>query len=416
MAQYGMEKSPPLRGEVRVQRSKNAVLPMMACAVLTREALELADVPRLTDVDGMAALLGGIGVQVSRARGGMRLCGENLDGCRAEGIYAERMRASVLLLGPLLVRLGRARLSFPGGCAIGTRPIDLHLKGLSAMGARFALQEGCVEARTDGLHGAVIYLDVPSVGATENLLMAATLAKGVTVIDNAAKEPEIADLARLLRRMGAKISGIGQSRLTVEGVPALHGARFTPMPDRIEAGTLMLCAAATRGDVLLRGAQADTLGAVIAKMRECGAQVTAESAGLRVRAGRLQGVDVETLAYPGFPTDAQAILMAALLRSRGATVFEENIFENRYRHVDELVRMGARIRVSGRVAVVTGVPALRGASVRCTDLRGGAALCVAALGAGGVTHVTQIGHIDRGYQDLAGDLRALGADVIRTEE
>lgn len=284
MAQYGMEKSPPLRGEVRVQRSKNAVLPMMACAVLTREALELAEVPRLTDVDGMAALLGGIGVQVSRARGGMRLCGENLDGCRAEGIFAERMRASVLLLGPLLVRLGRAHLSFPGGCAIGSRPIDLHLKGLSAMGARFALQEGCVEARTDGLHGAVIYLDVPSVGATENLLMAATLAKGVTVIDNAAKEPEIADLARLLRRMGAKISGIGQSRLTVEGVPALHGARFTPMPDRIEAGTLMLCAAATRGDVLLRGAQADTLGAVIAKMRECGAQVTAESAGLRVRA------------------------------------------------------------------------------------------------------------------------------------
>ena len=248
MAQYGMEKSPPLRGEVRVQRSKNAVLPMMACAVLTREELELTDVPRLTDVDGMAALLGGIGVQVSRARGGMRLCGENLDGCRAEGIYAERMRASVLLLGPLLVRLGRARLSFPGGCAIGSRPIDLHLKGLSAMGARFALQEGCVEARTDGLHGAVIYLDVPSVGATENLLMAATLAKGVTVIDNAAKEPEIADLARLLRRMGAKISGIGQSRLTVEGVPALHGARFTPMPDRIEAGTLMLCAAATRGE------------------------------------------------------------------------------------------------------------------------------------------------------------------------
>ena len=415
MAQYGMEKSPPLRGEVRVQRSKNAVLPMMACAVLTREELELTDVPRLTDVDGMAALLGGIGVQVSRARGGMRLCGENLDGCRAEGIFAERMRASVLLLGPLLVRLGRARLSFPGGCAIGSRPIDLHLKGLSAMGARFALQEGCVEARTDGLHGAVIYLDVPSVGATENLLMAATLAKGVTVIDNAAKEPEIADLARLLRRMGAKISGIGQSRLTVEGVPALHGARFTPMPDRIEAGTLMLCAAATRGDVLLRGAQAGTLGAVIAKMRECGAQVTAESAGLRVRAGRLQGVDVETLAYPGFPTDLQAPMMALLCRAEGTSILTEHIFENRFLQVPQLRKMGASIAVRGRSAVVRGVESLHGARVSATDLRAGAALVLAGLTAEGHTTVTEISHIERGYVDLAGALRALGAPIVRVE-
>lgn len=415
MAQYGMEKSPPLRGEVRVQRSKNAVLPMMACAVLTREELELTDVPRLTDVDGMAALLGGIGVQVSRARGGMRLCGENLDGCRAEGIFAERMRASVLLLGPLLVRVGRARLSFPGGCAIGSRPIDLHLKGLSAMGARFALQEGCVEARTDGLHGAVIYLDVPSVGATENLLMAATLAKGVTVIDNAAKEPEIADLARLLRRMGAKISGIGQSRLTVEGVPALHGARFTPMPDRIEAGTLMLCAAATRGDVLLRGAQAGTLGAVIAKMRECGAQVTAESAGLRVRAGRLQGVDVETLAYPGFPTDLQAPMMALLCRAEGSSILTEHIFENRFLQVPQLRKMGASIAVRGRSAVVRGVESLHGARVSATDLRAGAALVLAGLTAEGHTTVTEISHIERGYVDLAGALRALGAPIVRVE-
>ena len=415
MAQYGMEKSPPLRGEVRVQRSKNAVLPMMACAVLTREELELTDVPRLTDVDGMAALLGGIGVQVSRARGGMRLCGENLDGCRAEGIFAERMRASVLLLGPLLVRLGRARLSFPGGCAIGSRPIDLHLKGLSAMGARFALQEGCVEARTDGLHGAVIYLDVPSVGATENLLMAATLAKGVTVIDNAAKEPEIADLARLLRRMGAKISGIGQSRLTVEGVPALHGARFTPMPDRIEAGTLMLCAAATRGAVLLRGAQAATLRAVIAQMRECGAQVTAESAGLRVRAGRLQGVDVETLAYPGFPTDLQAPMMALLCRAEGSSILTEHIFENRFLQVPQLRKMGASIAVRGRSAVVRGVESLHGARVSATDLRAGAALVLAGLTAEGHTTVTEISHIERGYVDLAGALRALGAPIVRVE-
>ena len=415
MAQYGMEKSPPLRGEVRVQRSKNAVLPMMACAVLTREELELTDVPRLTDVDGMAALLSGIGVQVSRARGGMRLCGENLDGCRAEGIFAERMRASVLLLGPLLVRLGRARLSFPGGCAIGSRPIDLHLKGLSAMGARFALQDGCVEARTDGLHGAVIYLDVPSVGATENLLMAATLAKGVTVIDNAAKEPEIADLARLLRRMGAKISGIGQSRLTVEGVPALHGARFTPMPDRIEAGTLMLCAAATRGDVLLRGAQAGTLGAVIAKMRECGAQVTAESAGLRVRAERLQGVDVETLAYPGFPTDLQAPMMALLCRAEGTSILTEHIFENRFLQVPQLRKMGASIAVRGRSAVVRGVESLHGARVSATDLRAGAALVLAGLTAEGHTTVTEISHIERGYVDLAGALRALGAPIVRVE-
>ena len=415
MAQYVMEKSPALRGEVRVQRSKNAVLPMMACALLTQEALELTEVPRLTDVEGMAALLSGIGVRVSRMKEGLRLCAENLDGWRAEGIFAERMRASVLLLGPLLARVKRAHLSFPGGCAIGSRPIDLHLKGLRAMGADFSLQEGCVEARTEGLHGAIIYLDFPSVGATENLLMAATLARGTTIIDNAAKEPEIADLARLLRRMGAKISGIGQSRLTVEGTQSLKGARYTPMPDRIEAGTLLLCAAATRGDVLLRGAQAGTLGAVIAKVRECGAQITVESAGLRVRAGSLQGVDVETLTYPGFPTDLQAPMMALLCRAEGTSILTENIFENRFLQVPQLRKMGASIAVHGRSAVIRGAKTLHGAHVAATDLRAGAALVLAGLMAEGHTTVSDIGHIERGYVDLAGALCELGAPIVRVE-
>ncbi len=413
MAEFVMEKSPPLRGETRVQRAKNAVLPMMACAVLTDEELEIAEAPRLTDVEDMATLLRGLGVRVERAGNGLRLCGADLKNGAAEDDAAERMRASVLLLGPLLARLGRARLRFPGGCAIGSRPIDLHIKGLRAMGARFSVREGCVEGAAEGLRGASVYLDFPSVGATENLLLAAALARGTTVIEGAAKEPEVADLVRLLRRMGAKIAGLGQSRLTVEGVPALHGARCTPMPDRIEAGTLLLCAAATGGDVLLRGAQAATLGAVIAKLQESGAQVHSDRAGLRVRGGPLRGVDVETLVYPGFPTDLQAPMMALLCRAEGTSILTEHIFENRFLQVPQLRRMGASIAVRGRTAVIRGVEALHGARVAATDLRAGAALVLAGLTAEGRTVIGDIAHIERGYVDLAGALRSLGAPIER---
>lgn len=413
MAEFVMEKSPPLRGETRVQRAKNAVLPMMACAVLTDEELEIAEAPRLTDVEDMATLLRGLGVRVERAGNGLRLCGADLKNGAAEDDAAERMRASVLLLGPLLARLGRARLRFPGGCAIGSRPIDLHIKGLRAMGARFSVREGCVEGAAEGLRGASVYLDFPSVGATENLLLAAALARGTTVIEGAAKEPEVADLVRLLRRMGAKIAGLGQSRLTVEGVPALHGARCTPMPDRIEAGTLLLCAAATGGDVLLRGAQAATLGAVIAKLQESGAQVHSDRAGLRVRGGPLRGVDVETLVYPGFPTDLQAPMMALLCRAEGTSILTEHIFENRFLQVPQLRRMGASIAVRGRTAVIRGVETLHGARVAATDLRAGAALVLAGLTAEGRTEITDIAHIERGYVDLVGALRSLGAPIER---
>ena len=413
MAEFVMEKSPPLQGETRVQRAKNAVLPMMACAVLTDEELEIAEAPRLTDVEDMATLLRGLGVRVERAGNGLRLCGADLKNGAAEDDAAERMRASVLLLGPLLARLGRVRLRFPGGCAIGSRPIDLHIKGLRAMGARFSVREGCVEGAAEGLRGASVYLDFPSVGATENLLLAAALARGTTVIEGAAKEPEVADLVRLLRRMGAKIAGLGQSRLTVEGVPALHGARCTPMPDRIEAGTLLLCAAATGGDVLLRGAQAATLGAVIAKLQESGAQVHSDRAGLRVRGGPLRGVDVETLVYPGFPTDLQAPMMALLCRAEGTSILTEHIFENRFLQVPQLRRMGASIAVRGRTAVIRGVETLHGARVAATDLRAGAALVLAGLTAEGRTVIGDIAHIERGYVDLAGALRSLGAPIER---
>lgn len=415
MAQYVVEKSPPLAGETAVQRSKNAVLPMMACGLMTRDCVGLSGVPRLTDVDCMASLLGDLGAQVTRSRSEMSLCGADVSDYRTGRRWVERMRASVLVMGPLLARLGRAHIQFPGGCAIGSRPIDLHLKGFAALGAHIELQNGCIEAQAQHLHGAHIYLDFPSVGATENLMMAAALARGTTVLENAAKEPEIADLAALLVKMGARIHGAGGSTVTIEGVPALHGAQHTPMPDRIEAGTLLLCAAATGGDVLLRGAEEGTLSAVIAKLRECGAQVTRDAAGLRVRGGDLTGVDVETLVYPGFPTDLQAPMMALLCRAQGTSILTEHIFENRFMQVPQLRRMGASITVRGRSAIVRGVHELHGAHVAATDLRAGAALVLAGLTAEGRTIVTDVAHIERGYVDLAGSLAALGAKVRRTE-
>ena len=416
MATYRIRPCARLSGEITVHSAKNAVLPLMCGALLTRETVTIEQIPALTDVKTLTDILRDCGVlmHADQAEKLLTMTADSPRSPRREDLLS-RMRASVLVMGPLLARCGRARMHFPGGCAIGSRPIDLHLKGFAAMGARIELDQGCIEARVDALHGAEIYLDFPSVGATENLMMAAALANGTTVLENAAKEPEIVDLAGLLVRMGAKIDGAGQSRVRIEGRSALHGASYTPMADRIEAGTLMLCAAATGGDVLLRGAEEGALQAVTAKLRECGAEVTGDASGLRVRGGRLRGVDVETLVYPGFPTDLQAPMMAMLCRAEGTSILTEHIFENRFMQVPQLRKMGASIAVRGRNAIVRGVMVLHGARVAATDLRAGAALVLAGLTAEGHTTVTDVSHIERGYVDLAGKLNALGAQVVRQE-
>ena len=408
----------PLQGEVTVQGAKNSVLPILAATLLTRSQVELRGCPHLRDVEASVRILEALGCTARWEGENLVVDTAGLNGWTISDILMREMRSSAIFLGAILARCGRAELSYPGGCELGPRPIDLHLSGLRELGAEICEAGGMLHCRAEQLTGREVVLGFPSVGATENLMLAACGAKGTTVIANAAREPEIVDLERFLNACGACVSGAGSSTVTVEGGRPLHGGTYTVMPDRIAAATYLCAAASAGGEIFIRGARESHLSTVTAALREAGCQIRPDAAGIAcVCRERLRAVGpVRTAPYPGFPTDAQAILMAALLCSRGTTVFEENIFENRYRHVDELIRMGARIRVSGRVAVVTGVPTLRGASVRCTDLRGGAALCVAALGAGGVTHVTQIGHIDRGYQDLAGDLRALGADVIRTEE
>jgi UDP-N-acetylglucosamine 1-carboxyvinyltransferase len=329
--------------------------------------------------------------------------------------WVQRMRASVLIMGPLLARLGKVRISLPGGCAIGTRPINLHLKGFAAMGAQIENGSGFVEATAPRLTGGTVYLDIPSVGATENIMMAATLAEGTTRIENAAKEPEIVDLACFLNSMGARVRGAGDGTILIEGVKALHSTEYTPIPDRIEAGTMMILAAATGGNVLLRNVQAEHLRAVIAKLHEAGARVSEYPTGIRVRAGKLSATDIKTMVYPGFPTDLQAPMMAMLTGARGTSVVTENIFENRFMHVAELRRMGANIHLDDRVAVIEGVRALSGAHVIATDLRAGAALVVAAAVAEGVSVIDGVRHIDRGYECLEDKLRGIGANIRRTE-
>jgi len=327
------------------------------------------------------------------------------------------MRASFLSLGPLLARFGRARVSTPGGCAIGSRPVDLHLDGLQKMGARVRIVHGYVEAEADALRGGRIYLDFPSVGATEHLMMVATLAEGTTTIEQAAREPEVVDLARALTAMGAKITGAGEDIITIEGVPALHGADFTIIPDRIEAGTFMMAAAITGGDVYVRGARADHLQAVTLKLREAGVELQEDSEGIRVIGnGRLRSVDVKTMPYPGFPTDLQAQMMAALSLADGRSVVSETIFENRFMHVLELNRMGADIKVEGNSAFVRGVATLSGAPVMATDLRASVCLVLAGLAADGMTEVSRVYHLDRGYVRIEEKLSALGADIHRVKE
>ena len=409
----------PLGGEIAIGGAKNAALPLMAAGLLTEERLVLSNVPLLADIRTMAELLAQLGIAVERVTpdGRMLSLGGPIANAEAPYDIVRKMRASVLVLGPLLARLGEARVSLPGGCAIGTRPVDLHLKGLEEMGAEIRLEGGYIDARVaDGgrLRGAVVVLPFASVGATENLLMAATLAEGRTVLANAAREPEISDLAECLNAMGARIGGIGTDRLSIDGVARLSGAEHAIVPDRIEAGTYACAAAITGGEVRLKHARLAHLAALARVLGEGGVEMAASGDGVTVtRRNGLRGADAMTEPYPGFPTDLQAQFMALMSVAEGAAMVTETIFENRFMHVPELSRMGARINVHGASAIVRGVPTLSGAPVMATDLRASVSLIVAGLAARGTTVVNRVYHLDRGYAALEQKLAACGADIER---
>ncbi|HWH73333.1 MAG TPA: UDP-N-acetylglucosamine 1-carboxyvinyltransferase [Methylibium sp.] len=409
----------PLKGEVAISGAKNAALPELCAALLTEQPVTLANVPRLQDVATTLKLLRNMGARAER--GEARPDEVVIDAgsvTRPEAPYdlVKTMRASILVLGPLLARFGEATVSLPGGCAIGSRPVDQHIKGLQAMGAEIRVEHGYILAKASRLKGARITTDMVTVTGTENLLMAATLAEGETVLENAAQEPEIPDLAELLIAMGARIEGHGTSRIRVQGVERLHAPAVPHhiVPDRIEAGTFLCAVAAAGGDVLLKDARADHLDAVIDKLREAGAVIEAVDGGLRVRGnGRLKAVGFRTSEYPAFPTDMQAQFMALDCIAEGTARVTETIFENRFMHVNELLRLGARIEVDGHTALVTGVPRLSGATVMATDLRASASLVIAGLVAEGETQVDRIYHLDRGYDRMEEKLRLLGADIER---
>ncbi len=417
MSQLLVRGGQPLHGEVTIQGAKNSVLPILAATVLTGDRVVLRGCPRLRDVDASIRILQSLGCRAQWEGDALTVDAAALNRCEISDILMREMRSSAIFLGAVLARLGRADISYPGGCELGPRPIDLHLSGLRDLGADIREEGGILHCTASRLAGRELMLSLPSVGATENLMLAACGAEGTTVISNAAREPEIVDLQDFLNACGAEVSGAGSTSVTIRGGKPLHGCEFRCMPDRIVAATYLCACASAGGEVYLRGARERHLATVADALRQAGCTVAGDGEGIACRCRRrLRAVrPVRTAPYPGFPTDAQAVLMAAMLKSRGTTVFEENIFENRYRHVDELTRMGAEIRVAGRVAVVTGVERLSGAAVRCTDLRGGAALCVAALAADGETRIFETAHIDRGYEDIVRDLRALGADAVRSD-
>jgi len=403
-----------LEGEVRVSGAKNAALPIMCAALLTGEPLRLSNVPRLMDVATMARLLAQMGVEVERSDEAVLLRAREIRDPTAAYELVKTMRASVLVLGPLLARCGRAKVSLPGGCAIGQRPVDQHVKGLQAMGATITIEHGYMHAEARRLRGARIVMDMVTVTGTENLMMAGTLAEGTTLIENAAREPEVVDLARCLEAMGAKIEGAGSDAIRIEGVASLGGASHRVMPDRIETGTYLAAVTATGGKVRLLGAAPDTLDATLEKLREAGARVSVSKGNLHVEAdGRPRSVSVRTAPYPGFATDMQAQFMALAAIASGTAVITETIFENRFMHALELQRLGAEIAIQGNSAVVSGVPQLQGAAVMATDLRASAGLVIAGLVAEGETVVDRIYHLDRGYEALEKKLAALGARVER---
>ena len=406
----------PLSGEVRISGAKNAALPILCAAILTPETLHVQNVPHLRDVTTTLSLLGQMGVEVSLDQGlGVGLSAANLHNRVAPYEMVKTMRASILVLGPLVARFGEARVSLPGGCAIGLRPVDQHIKGLQAMGAEIAIEHGYIHATAKRLKGARIVADVVTVTGTENLMMAAVLAEGTTVIENAAREPEVADLAQCLNAMGARITGHGTDIVTIEGVPKLHGASYRVMPDRIEMGTFLVAAAATGGEIRLKNTRPDILEAVLGKLREAGALVEQGNDWLGLRTdGPLKSVSFRTAPYPAFPTDMQAQFMALNTVAHGTSVITETVFENRFMHVQELRRLGAHIEVEGNAAVVHGVTGLDGASVMATDLRASACLVLAGLVAQGETLVDRVYHLDRGYECIEEKLSQLGARIRRT--
>jgi len=404
-----------LEGTIRVSGAKNAALPILCAALLTPKRLALSNVPSLMDIATMAKLLARMGVELERsADGQMNLCAARIADPTAPYELVKTMRASVLVLGPLLARCGRARVSLPGGCAIGARPVDQHVKGLQAMGATIAIEHGYMLAEAERLHGAHIVMDLVTVTGTENLMMAAALADGATILENAAREPEVVDLAECLKAMGAKIEGAGSPVIRIEGVPSLGGAQYRVMPDRIETGTYLVAAAAAGGRVRLEGTAADTLDASLDKLREAGARIEVRGSTIELEmAQRPKAVGVRTAPYPGFATDMQAQFMALASVADGTAVITETIFENRFMHALELQRLGADISIQGNTAVVRGVQRLQAATVMATDLRASASLVIAALVAEGQTEIQRIYHLDRGYEGLERKLSALGARVER---
>lgn len=405
-----------LVGTVKTSGAKNAVLPIIAASILGTSPSRLDEIPALEDVRTICAVLECLGIKVDASEPHtLKIDSREITSCEAPYELVRSMRASFLVMGPLLARKGYARISQPGGCAIGTRPIDLHLKGFEALGVKIEQGHGYIEASApDGMTGANIYLDFPSVGATENIMMAAAMANGTTVLENPAEEPEIVDLANYLNQMGARVRGAGTNVITIEGVSELHGVQHSVIPDRIEAGTYMIAAAMTGGDVIIENVLPEHQKPLIAKLREAGALVEEDIDRIHVvGSGRLKAVDIKTLPYPGFPTDMQAQMMAMLSVAEGRSKITETVFENRFMHVVELNRMGANITTEGRSAVITGPAHLTGCTVRATDLRAGAAMILAGLVAEGATEICDIYHIDRGYEEIAAKLTRLGADIKR---
>ncbi len=404
----------PLQGDVQIEASKNAVLPILAATLLTSDPVRLPGVPWLHDVDTLCRVQRSLGVDVSREGRDLVVQAIDVDPFAAPEHLVRRMRASFLIAGPLLARFGAARVPLPGGCAIGSRPIDLHLKGLVALGADVQAGSGYIEFRAPRLHGANIYLDFPSVGATENLLMAAAVADGWTTIENAAQEPEVVDLANFLCSLGAEVRGAGTTELRIHGVRRLHGTTYQVISDRIEAGTYLVATAATGGDVTVGPVLPEHLKPLLAKLREAGGEVDVQGDAVRLRQrGRLRAIDLKTMPHPGFPTDLQAPLMAALSLAEGTSVITETVFENRFMHIPELRRMGADVKIDGRTALVTGVDHLTGATLHASDLRAAAALVIAALAANGRSTVADAFHLDRGYADLEEKFAQLGAQIER---
>ncbi len=422
LAKYIVKKSDPLIGEVTISGAKNSVLPLMAATLLTEEETIIMDAPALKDVEIMCNILRSVGAKV------VDYLESNVVEINAKEILTEevpfdlvgKMRASILVLGPLLARQGKAKIALPGGCAIGDRPIELHIKGLTALGATIKEnKDGWLDCKANKLVGATIYLDFPSVGATENLIMAASMAEGVTIIENAAQEPEIVDLANFINKMGGKVRGAGTDIIKIEGVSKLKGAKHNVIPDRIEAGTFMIAAAITRGEIMVKNVLPEHMRPIIAKLRECGIEIEEYEDTIIVRASgnkKLLSTDIKTLPYPGFPTDMQAQFMAFLTTVDGPSVVIESVFENRYMHVKELEKMGAKLRVQDRSAIIEGKKKLKGAKVDATDLRAGAAVVLAGFVAEGETEVSEIYHIERGYEKFVEKFRSLGGNIEKVDE